>query len=50
MFKNSQSKLNNQANSNASKQLFTPLNQKEQQAITGGWSSRSSGSSGGSFW
>ena len=37
MSKNKKSQLNKQTNATASKKLFTPLNQKEQQTIAGGW-------------
>ena len=39
MSKNKKSQLNKQTNTTTSKsnQLFVPLNEKEQQAISGGW-------------
>ncbi len=41
MSKNKKSQLNKQTNTTTSKsnQLFVPLNEKEQQAIAGGWGS-----------
>ena len=36
MFKNKKSKLNKKVEVATSKKLFTPLNQKEQQTISGG--------------
>ena len=46
MSKQKNLKLNSKNNETASKKLFKPLSQKEQQTVTGGWSSRSSTSSG----
>ncbi len=50
MSKQKKAQSNQQTNTTKSKQLFTPLNQQEQQTIAGGWASRSSPSYGGSFW
>lgn len=51
MSKQEKSQLNKQTNTTATQQLFTALEDKEQQTIAGGWSTRSARSaSSGSFW
>ena len=37
MSKNNKPQLNKENNTTATKKLFTPLNQKEQQTTSGGW-------------
>ncbi len=48
MSKQNNLKLNSKNNETTAKQLFKPLSQKEQQTVTGGWTS--SPSTGNRWW